>query len=70
MAARSAEVADEIGVSYGALVTARQRFGISRPRTRTGPIDVDEVRRPLATGESAALDRPSDSPLTDRDRTG
>ncbi len=46
-----AEVADEIGVSYGAVVAARQ-FGLSRPRVRSGPIDVDEVRRRLETGES------------------
>ena len=47
-----AEVAAEIGVSYGAVVTARQRFGLSRPRARLGAIDVDEVRSRLETGES------------------
>ncbi len=46
------EVADEIGVSYGAVVTARQRFGLSRPRARFGAIDVDEVRRRVEAGES------------------
>ncbi len=47
-----ADVADELGVHYGTVVTARQRHGTSPTRAPKRPIDIDEVRRRLAAGES------------------
>ncbi len=66
-----AEVADEIGVSYGAVVTARQRFGLSRPRARLGAIDVDEVLRRLETGELlSSIGRATDHSSSGLSRAG
>jgi hypothetical protein len=48
------DVADEVGVSYGAVVDARRRFGIARPRGEWRRIDEDEVMRRLEAGESKA----------------
>jgi DNA invertase Pin-like site-specific DNA recombinase len=46
------DVAGEPGVTYGTVVTARQRLGISTARAPKRPIDLDEVRRRLEVGES------------------
>ena len=47
-----ADVADEPGVNYETVVTARSRHGIAPTRTPKRTVDVGEVRRRLEAGES------------------